>query len=243
MNRDYAYNVKNIIDEIMNTQAEVIEKVSDVCTESIKDSRMLYFFGTGHSHMICEEPFYRAGGLVPVYPILEPALMLHEGAYKSTLIERADGIGKVLLDESGASKGDVLFLISNSGRNNAVVEMALEAKDKGILTVALTSLKHSRGVTSRHKSGKKLYEVTDFCIDNCGIPGDASVGYKSFNQKVGPTSTIACVLIVNTIVTNVVEKLLSSGITPPVFMSANTDEGDSFNKVLLKKYKPRIKLL
>lgn len=243
MNWDYACIVKNIIDEIMDTQEGVIEKVSDICAEAVKNGRMLYFFGTGHSHIICEEPFYRAGGLVPVYPILEPALMLHEGAYKSTLIERADGIGKVLLDESGASKGDVLFLISNSGRNNAVVEMALEAKSKGIATVALTSLKHSKGVTSRHKSGKKLYEVTDYVIDTCGIPGDAAVGYKNFSQKVGPTSTVSCALIVNTIVTNVVGELLDAGITPPVFMSANTDEGDSFNKTLLEKYKPRIKLL
>ncbi|MDI6617856.1 MAG: SIS domain-containing protein [Clostridiales bacterium] len=243
MNWNYAGFIRNIIDEIMNTQSNVIEKVSDICAKTIKNGKMLYFFGTGHSHLICEEPFYRAGGLVSIYPILEPSLMLHEGAYKSTLIERMDGLGEILLDESGASKGDALFLISNSGRNNAVIEMALKARDKGIVTIALTSLKHSRGVESRHKSGKKLYEVVDFCIDNCGIPGDACVEYEGFNQKVGPTSTIACTLIVNTIITNIVGKLLDTGITPPVFMSANTDEGDAFNKKLLARYKSRIKIL
>lgn len=243
MNNRYVEVVRNVIDQIMETQCETIEKVSDICAEAIKNERMIYLFGTGHSHMICEEPFYRAGGLVPIYPILEPSLMLHEGAYKSTLIERAEGIGKVLLEESGIQKGDVLFLISNSGRNSAVVEMAIEAEKKGIITVALTSLKHSKSVSSRHASGKKLYEVTTYCIDNCGVPGDAAVEYKDFNQKAGPTSTISCVLIINTIITNIVEKLLESGITPPVFMSANTDEGDAFNKALLNKYKPRIKLL
>ena len=193
--------------------------------------------------MICEEPFYRAGGLVPVHPILEPALMLHEGAYKSTLFERLDGIGKVLLDVNGAEKGDVLFLISNSGRNGSVIDMALEARNKNITTVAITSLQHSKACTSRHKSGKKLYELTDYIIDNCGVPGDAAVEIKDFDQKVAPTSSIACILIVNTIVSNVVERLIAQKIIPPVFMSANTDEGDCFNKKLLQEYRARIKPL
>jgi Uncharacterized protein containing SIS (Sugar ISomerase) phosphosugar binding domain len=243
MNKEYTGIIKGLIDEIDDTQGDLIEKVSTLCAEAVRKDKMLYLFGTGHSHMICEEPFYRAGGLVPVYPILEPSLMLHEGAYKSTLIERVDGFGEILLQESGASEGDILFLISNSGRNGAVVEMAIEAKKRGITTVALTSLKHSREVSSRHKSGKKLYEVSDYVIDNCGIPGDAAVGFKNFNQKVAPTSSIACVFIINTIIVNVVEKLLSWDIVPPVFMSANTDEGDSFNKALLQKYMPKIKIL
>jgi Uncharacterized protein containing SIS (Sugar ISomerase) phosphosugar binding domain len=207
---------------------------------SVKNNRMLYFFGTGHSHMICEEPFYRAGGLVPVRPILESSLMLHEGAHKSTLLERMDGLGKVLLDESGADKGDVLFLISNSGRNGSAIDMALEARAKGIVTIALTSLGHSKAYASRHKSGKKLFEVVDYAIDNCGVPGDAAVEIEHFGQKVAPTSSIACVLIINTIVVNVVERLVAQGITPPVFMSSNTDEGDSYNRTLLQKYNYRL---
>ena len=243
MNTQYIEVINNLTKEIEETQSDVIEKVSDLCTEAIKNERMLFFFGTGHSHMICEEPFYRAGGLIPVYPILEPALMLHEGAYKSTFIERIDGIGKILIQESKISKGDILFLVSNSGRNNAVVEMAIKSKKMGITTVTLTSLKHSRTVSSRHKSGKKLYEIADYVIDNCGIPGDAAIKFKGLDQRVAPTSSMTCILIVNIIVTNIIEKLLSLGITPPVFMSSNTDEGDRFNKVLIEKYRSKIKIL
>lgn len=243
MNNRYIEVIKKLINEIERTQSQVIEEVSQVCAEAIKNDKLLYFFGTGHSHMICEEPFYRAGGLACVYPILEPSLMLHQGGYKSTLMERVEGMGKILLEDSGADKGDVLFLISNSGRNPAVIEMAIEAKGKGIITVAITSLKHSHTFSSRHKSGKNLYELTDYVIDNCGIPGDAAVELENFPQKVAPTSLIAAILIVNTIVTNVVDKLLSWGFTPPVFISANTDEGDKFNQDLLKRYRPRIKVL
>ncbi|MBE3578310.1 MULTISPECIES: sugar isomerase domain-containing protein [Caldanaerobacter] len=243
MNTRYIESIRKLIDEIEKTQWQVIEQVSQVCAQAIKNDKLLYFFGTGHSHMMCEEPFYRAGGLACVYPILEPSLMLHEGGYKSTLMERVEGIGKILLENSGPSEGDVLFLISNSGRNSAVIEMAIEAKEKGIITVAITSLKHSKTFSSRHRSGKNLYELTDYVIDNCGIPGDAIVEYEGFSQKVGPTSSIAGILIINTIITNVVEKLLSWGITPPVFISANTDEGEKFNQHLLEKYRLRIKVL
>ena len=154
MNGSYIQIVRSVIEKIEKTQAEVIDEVANLCVDSIKKKHMLYFFGTGHSHMICEEPFYRAGGLVPVHPILEPALMLHEGAYKSTLFERLDGIGKVLLDVNGAEKGDVLFLISKSGRNGSVIDMAFEARNKNITTVAIPHCSIPKPVHQGIKAGR-----------------------------------------------------------------------------------------
>ncbi|AST56603.1 UPF0309 protein [Thermoanaerobacterium thermosaccharolyticum] len=235
--------IKGLINKIESTQIKVMEEVAQLCAKTIKSGNIIYFFGTGHSHMICEEPFYRAGGLVPIYPILEPSLMLHDGAYKSTLVERVEGLSKILLEQSGAAKDDIIFVISNSGRNNATVEMALEAKNKGLKVVAITSLFHSKSVASRHTSRKKLYEVADYVIDNCGIVGDAAVVHENFEQKTGPTSTVADVLIINSIISRAVEIMLDRGLKPPVFMSSNTDEGDEFNKKVLEKYKSRIKLL
>lgn len=243
MNKRYFESIKNIINEIETTQRKVIDQVSTICAEAIEKGNLLYFFGTGHSHMICEEVFYRAGGLACVYPILEPSLMLHEGAYKSSLIERLKGLGKILLEESEAKEGDILFLISNSGRNTTIVEMALEAKKKGIITIAITSLKHSTNTTSRHESGKKLYEITDYVIDNCVVKGDAAVEFENFPHKVGPTSSVAGIIIANAIVVNIVGKLIVSGFQPPIFKSANLDESDLHNRSFIERYKSRIKLL
>jgi len=243
MNLTYLEIVKGILDRIADQQSEVLEKVSSLCAESIMEDHFLYFLGTGHSHMVCEEPFYRAGGLVPIYPILEPSLMLHCGAYKGTLMERLEGMAEILLEESGIQSGDILFLVSNSGRNSVVVEAAIEARKMGITTVAITSISHSRQVESRHKSGKKLYEVTDYVIDNCGIPGDAVIQFDNFNQKVGPTSSIADLTIVNIIVINTVEKLLAKGIIPPVFISSNLDGGEEFNRSFIDKYRQKIRFL
>ena len=123
--------------------------------------------------MLAEEPFYRAGGLACVYPILETDLMLHEGASKSSGYERLEGLGNLVVSNANLGKGDVLFVASNSGRNCAVIDAAVEAKKRGAITVAITSINHTTQVASRHSSGLNLYQVCDHVLDNGGELGDA----------------------------------------------------------------------
>ena len=240
MNKVYLRNIRQLLKKLENTQEQAIEKVAEVCADSIYNGGLLYFFGTGHSHMICEEPFYRAGGLASIYPILESDLMLHEGASKSSSYERLPGLGNVVVSHTPLSKGDVLFLISNSGRNCAIIDAALEAKKRGAITVAITSMNHTTSVASRHSNGLNLYQVCDYVLDNGGIVGDASVELEGLKQKIGPTSSVIDITLVNLVLVNTVELLLEKGMAPPVFTSANTDEGDSANKNILETYKPRI---
>ena len=240
MNKVYLRNIRQLLEKLENTQEQTIEKVAEVCADSIYNGGLLYFFGTGHSHMICEEPFYRAGGLASIYPILESDLMLHEGASKSSSYERLPGLGNVVVSHTPLSKGDVLFLISSSGRNCAIIDAALEAKKRGAITVAITSMNHTTSVASRHSNGLNLYQVCDYVLDNGGIVGDASVELEGLKQKIGPTSSVIDITLVNLVLVNTVELLLEKGMAPPVFTSANTDEGDSANKNILETYKPRI---
>ena len=240
MNKEYLRNIRHLLEKLENTQEQVIEQVAEVCAECIFNGGLLYFFGTGHSHMICEEPFYRAGGLASIYPILETDLMLHEGASKSSSYERLEGLGNVVVSHTPLGKGDVLFLISNSGRNCAVIDAALEAKKRGAVTVAITSMNHTTNVTSRHSSSLNLYQVCDFVLDNGGIVGDAAVTLDGLPQKIAPTSSVIDITLVNLVLVNTVELLLQKGMTPPVFTSANTDRGDSANKNILETYKSRI---
>lgn len=143
MNKDYLKNITRLLEKLENTQEDIIDQAAAVCAECIHNGGLLYFFGTGHSHMICEEPFYRAGGLACIYPILETDLMLHEGASKSSGYERLEGLGNLVISNTALRKGDVLFLISNSGRNCAVIDAAMEAKKRGAITVAITSMNHT----------------------------------------------------------------------------------------------------
>ncbi len=243
MNKVYLQNIRNLLDRMEATQETVIDQVSEACAKAIYNGGMLYFFGTGHSHMICEEPFYRAGGLASICPILETDLMLHEGASKSSSYERIEGLGNVVISHTELGKGDVLFLISNSGRNCAIIDAALEAKKRGAITVAITSMNHTTNVTSRHSNGLNLYQVCDFVLDNCGEVGDASVSLEGLTQKIAPTSSVVDITMVNLVIVNTAERLLAMGMVPPVFTSANTDQGDSANKSILETYKARVKNL
>ena len=240
MNKVYLENIIHLLKKLENTQEKIVDQVADICAECIYNDGMLYFFGTGHSHMICEEPFYRAGGLACIYPILETDLMLHEGASKSSSYERLEGLGNLVVANTNLTKGDVLFLVSNSGRNCAVIDAAMEAKKRGAITVAITSMDHSTKVTSRHSSGLNLYQVCDYVLDNGGELGDASVELAGLGQKIAPTSSVLDITLVNLILVNTVERLLKKGFKPPVFMSANTDAGDEANRDVLKTYKYRI---
>lgn len=240
MNKAYLKNILSLLEKMENTQEKVIEQVAEVCAGCIADGGLLYFFGTGHSHMICEEPFYRAGGLACVYPILETDLMLHEGASKSSGYERIEGLGNVVIANTSIGKGDVLFIASNSGRNCAVIDAAMEAKKRGAITVAITSMNHTTQVASRHSSGLNLFQVCDYVLDNGGELGDASVELAGLGQKIAPTSSVIDITLVNLIVVNTVERLLQKGMMPPLFMSANTDAGDEANKGVLEIYKGKI---
>lgn len=240
MNKVYLKNIMNLLEKLEHAQEAVIDQVSAICAECIGNGGLLYFFGTGHSHMICEEPFYRAGGLACVYPVLETDLMLHEGASKSSAYERLEGLGSVVIANTSLGAGDVLFIASNSGRNCAVIDAALEAKKRGAITVAITSMNHTTQVASRHSNGLNLYQVCDYVLDNGGEIGDASVELAGLEQKIAPTSSVIDITLVNLILVNTVELLLQKGVQPPVFMSANTDAGDEANKSVLKTYKGKI---
>ena len=213
-----------------------IEQCARLFADTIKNGSNIYLFGTGHSHMLAEEMFYRAGGLVNIRPILETSLMLHESASKSTECERLSGYAQIIFAHYGIKKGDTMVIISNSGRNSVCVETALLCKQNGVNTVALTSVKHSMAGQSRHESGKRLCEIADIVLDNHGVYGDACIEIPQIGRNVAPTSTVAGAAILNAIEAQCVDILAQQGITPDVYSSSNVDGGDEINAQYVKKY-------
>ena len=213
-----------------------VKKCAELFAETLKNGKNIFLFGTGHSHMLAEEMFYRAGGLVNIRPILETSLMLHESASKSTEIERLSGYADIIFEHYGIAEGDTIVIISNSGRNSVCVDMALLCKSKGVSVVALTSVKHSMSGESRHKSGKRLCEVADLVIDNLGCYGDACIPVPEIGRNVSPTSTVIGAAVLNAVEAECVDILVRQGITPEVFSSSNVDGGDEVNTRYIKKY-------
>ena len=169
----YIDGLQAILERITSEQAHNIKQAGLLVADALAQGGIIHAFGTGHSHLIADEAFFRAGGIAAVNPILHERLIFLRGALESTRTEQESGFARQLLDQEDLKAIDAGIVISNSGRNAAPIEMALEMQDLGMKVIAITNLEQSRASTPRHHSGKRLYEVVDVVIDNCVPSGDA----------------------------------------------------------------------
>ncbi len=239
----YLENLQRILREIREQEADALQQAATMVADALQGGGLLYLFGTGHSHMLALELFYRAGGPVSVYPILEESLMLHNGARKSSDVERVEGLAGIILQNTPIQQGDVLLIASNSGRNAVPVEMALSAREMGVGVIALTSMAHSTQVAPRNTAGKRLFEVADVVLDNHGVLGDASLTLPGMDTPICPTSSATGVAILQMLVAEVAGELLRRGIELQHFSSANIDGGEERNEAYIRELLPRIKPL
>ncbi|CAM3570558.1 MULTISPECIES: sugar isomerase domain-containing protein [Paenibacillus] len=230
------------IELITREESESINKAAEWIADSIAKDGLLHLFGCGHSHLLVEDFFYRAGGMVPVNAILETSIMLHEGAVKSSKVERMSGYAEHILDNYIVHPGEVIIVISNSGINSLPVEMAMAAKAKGLRVVALCSSAYS-GDETRHHSGHRLRDIADLVIDNHMPHGDALVELPSSGVKMASGSTAIGSIILNMVMTSVAEKLIDRGIEPPIYVSGNISGGFEHNQAYIDRYRSRIKHL
>ena len=221
---------------VRRDNAETLQAAGLRIAKSIAADGVLHTFGSGHSQILACEIERRAGGLVPVSSINDPA---------DGWPEQIEGYGARLFQryayQYDVQPGDVVLVISNSGRNASPIEVAMEAKAAGLHVVVLTSLEMSKATTSRHPSGKRLYELGDYVLDNGGLPGDAAIDAPGFAFKVGPTSTMSGALLLNLLSMEIIEQLIAAGVTPPTYVSQNADGGAAHNEALAKKYRHRIR--
>ena len=140
--RRYFDHLHSKMQEVLDHELPNIEAAAELVAQSCLKGGRFYVFGTGHSHLIAEEFYIRAGGLALVHAILPPELMLHQITKKSTYLERLEGIGPILVDLYKVEAKDTLMVISNSGRNAVPVELCLAAKEKGASVIAMTSMKN-----------------------------------------------------------------------------------------------------
>jgi uncharacterized phosphosugar-binding protein len=221
--------VEELLARLSTTEWSRITEAADLLADAIASGHVVHAFGSGHSHMLAEELFYRAGGLVRVRPMLFEGLMLHASAPLSTSLERLPGLAAALLADHPMAPGDVLILASNSGSNAVTTELAALARDAGVRTIAITSLRHATSASARVSDGPRLHELVDVVIDNGGAVGDAAVLIDGLATPVGPTSTVVGAAILDALVAEVVERLIARGTTPEVYASSNVAGGDEVN--------------
>ena len=235
----YIDKIKDLRDVIEKEEKDNMEKATEIIVKAILNKKAIFSFGASHAGILTEELYYRAGGLVVINPIFARNLMLDTSPITMTSeMERLEGYGTTVANKTNISEGDVVIVHSVSGRNPVSIEMAIESKKKGATVICITNLSYSKDVSSRHSSGKNLYQVSDIVIDNHGEKGDACVEISGLNQKVSPTSTVAAVTIMNSIIAEATELLVKNGMDkPPIFYSANIDGGDELNKKIFEEYR------
>lgn len=241
---DYLDKIIALLEEVRDTQRDAIEQAAQVMADAVQRGNMIYIFGSSHAGILSQELFYRAGGLVPINPILPSGLMTDVRPVTLTSrLERLPGFGTAILAETSITAGDVLIVHSVSGRNAVPVEVAQGGRERGAFVIALTSVQYSQSVAPRKAGMPRLYEVADLVLDNRAPVGDALGDIPGTQQKVGPSSTITGAAILNTIVARVAALLQERTGDAPVFMSANLDGSDAHNQRWMDHYRGRLTYL
>lgn len=231
------------LEEIQQEERPMIRLAAKLIADAIQQDGIIHLFGCGHSHLLAEDVFYRAGGLAPIHPIFVEELMLHKGAVESSQLERQHGVAKRFMEKEQIQPEDVMVVISTSGINPVPIEVALWARQKGAKVIGLTSKAYADHVPSRHDSGKHLSEVVDLVLDNHVDQGDALLSHARMPAKFGPSSTILGSFILQSVLVEAIELMLEAGVEVPVFQSGNIPGADEYNQHLIEKYAQKIPTL
>lgn len=235
----YAHQITAAIDAIAAGQRDKLLRAAGMVRDVLANDGLIYVFGSGHSHMLAEETFYRAGGLACTAPILYPPLMLHESAAHSSHLERQPGLAREVLKGYDLTPKDMLICISNSGINPVPVELAAQAQAMGVPTMVICSGAYA-DVPSRCPDGKRLTDNADLWIDNMAPHGDACLQPEGSPVRTTPVSTITGTFILNSILAEGMELALKDGVEVPAYLSANIPGGTERNQTLIDRYAPRI---
>lgn len=235
------------VNKVLEKNRDSIMKAAELLAKTTMNGGIIYGFGTGHSHLVVDDAFWRAATPANYCALLEASATGNQEITKSYYVENTYGIGKLIVDYHRITPNDCMIIISNSGNNIAPVDAAIRAKEKGIPVIAITAVDYSDYLKTKHKDGVKLKDVADVVLDNCCTIGDAAVEINNFPMKVGSVSTIPNVYLQNSILTQMVELLVEKGFEPDVYYNGHLafmDENCAdHNDKLVDKYFYRIRNL
>ena len=245
--RAYQKRVSGVLEKIQDTQTGNIEKASAIMADTIASGGLVHMFGSGHSVLPVQDMFPRYGAYPGFRPLMDMRLMwtnvIGSGGAKGLLwLERREGYAQVLFENEPIRKGDVMLVFSHGGLNAVGIEVLIEAKKRGLTTVAITSMDNYSKRDATHSSGKKLADVADIVIDNCTPAEDALVQIENWKAPVAAGSTVAFITIAMSIIAQVAANLAGKGLTPPVFVSPNVVgiPADQMNRVY-DQYEQKLK--
>ncbi|MEO6995725.1 MAG: sugar isomerase domain-containing protein [Lacunisphaera sp.] len=230
----YLATATGLLQKACAQNAATLKTLGPIIGASVAKGGVIHTFGSGHSEVIGREIIGRAGGLVCVSGLFDPT-----GGFIENLVGYGTKIAERYDRAYGLLSGETIIVISNSGKNSSPIEVALHAKQKGLTVVGLTCVDMSKSAATVHPSGKKLHEVADYVLDNCGMPGDAITPVTD-GVMAGPTSTLIGATLLNLLMLEVIDWLKTSGHPLPILRSQNMPNAIEYNRELGKNYKGRL---
>lgn len=231
------------VERAIAANKDTVPAAARLVADCVAADGVIHGFGTGHSQATVLELVGRAGGLVPTNRIGLTDLVLRGGEDRAQLadplLERSPGLARRLYELAGPRPQDLFVIVSNSGVNNSIVDMALHVKEAGHQLVALTSLTHTHAVPALHPSGRRLADLADAVLDNCAPAGDALLPLPDGGALCG-VSTITSALLVQMVIAEAVGLLTAEDKEAPVYISANLPGGHERNAVLEQRYAGRL---
>jgi len=247
--KQWLENARSIMTGIEETQMENISKAAELMADTIECKRWVHTFGCGHATLPIEEMYPRIGGFVGFHPMIELPLTFFTritgemGVHQFVFLERVEGYGREIMKGYDFDSRDIMWLFSHSGINNVNIDIALEARNKGMKIIVFGAAAAAKGKKTRHSCGKTIFDLADVVVDTCAPLEDASVPLMNHQDKIGPVSTMAFVTCVWMTITTVAEILAGRGVKLFIHPSHNVP-GDSTAKQrldeALAEYKRRI---
>src|SRR6188508_2969532 len=247
--KTWLQNARSIMDKIEETQMEKIQQGAIMMADTIEANRWVHTFGCGHATLPIEEMYPRIGGFVGFHPMVELPLTFFTritgemGVHQFVFLERVEGYGVEIMKGYNFDPRDTMWVFSHSGINNVNIDVALEAKKRGMKVIAYGSAAEAKGKQTRHSSGKSIFDIADLVVDSCAPAGDSSVPLKNHFDKVGPVSTMAFITCVWMTVCTVAEILADRGVKLYIHPSHNVPGDTTAHERLdaaLAEYKRRI---
>jgi uncharacterized phosphosugar-binding protein len=238
---EYFQKTTALLEQLVESEIPAIEKAADICVESIANKGLVFLFGNGHSRMMCEEMTPRQGSLVGFFPLVEQSLSNHSatvgvnGLRAPLYLENFEGYAAEIMKGFKFGPHDAFIVISTSGIRPVIVEMALEAKKRGLPVIGLLSKAHCSQSTPVHSSGKKLIDVADVVLDNKTPPGDCVLELEGLEWRTGPASTVTGSMIMNMLRCEVAGRLLERGVKP-VLLPSHQFVGNTSAEEALDEY-------
>lgn len=242
MTSPYLDRLHQLLDDMSAVNAQNLLTAAHHLANTIASGGIVHAFGSGHSSLLAQEVFHRAGGLAPINAMLDANLTIF-GTSRPTWLERTEGYAASLFVNHDVRKGEVVLVISNSGINPVPIEVALEAKQRGAVAIAVGSVEAYANAQSRHSSGQTLFEVADLLLDTRVPVGDALQEIEDTGISIGAASTILGSALLNELIIATARMLAAEGREVPVFTSQNVPGGDEANAELLDRYRSRIPLM